>query len=79
MTVTNNINALVEFKNNIWTETDLTNEEIIEKLELDKKKAFLSFSYGVWVTSWAGKNLIKNIMLLDDYVVYTDTDSLKLK
>ena len=78
MTVTNNINALVEFKDNMWSETDLTNEEIIEKLESDKKKAFLSFSYGVWVTAYARKNLLKNIMLLDDYVVYVDTDSIKL-
>ena len=78
MTVTNNIKDEVIFKNNLWEEVELTNEEIIEKLESDKKEAFLSFSYGVWVTAYARNNLLRNVMKLDDYVVYCDTDSIKL-
>ena len=78
MTVTNNIKDEVEFKDNLWSEVPLTNDEIIEKLESDKKDGFLSFSYGVWVTAYARYNLLKNVMKLDEYVIYCDTDSIKL-
>lgn len=78
MTVTNNIKDEVEFINNIWNEVPLTNEEILEKLENDKKVGFLSFSYGVWVTAYARNNLLRNVMKLDEYVIYCDTDSIKL-
>lgn len=78
MTVTNVIKSNVNFINNIWTEEEMTNEEIIEKLNEEHKKAFLSFSYGCWVTAYARYNLLINIMKLDDYMIYSDTDSLKL-
>ena len=78
MTVTNNIKDEVVFKNNIWNEVPLTNEEILDKLEEEKKAGFLSFSYGVWVTAYARNNLLRNVMKLDEYVIYCDTDSIKL-
>ena len=78
MTVTNNIKDEVVFENNIWSEVELTNDEIEEKLKDEEKKGFLSFSYGVWVTAWARKNLLMNVIKLDKYVVYCDTDSIKL-
>ena len=78
MTVTNNIKDDVVFDGKTFTEVELSNEKIIEMLESEKKKAFLSFSYGVWVTAWARKNLIERAIDLDDYVVYMDTDSLKI-
>lgn len=78
MSVTNNIKDEVIFKDNIWEEVELTNDEIIEKLEDEKKAGFLSFSYGVWVTAYARYNLLKNVMKLDEYCVYCDTDSMKL-
>lgn len=61
-----------------WTERELTNEEIEQKLREEKEKSFLSFSYGVWITAYARSNLLKNVIKLDDYVVYCDTDSIKL-
>ena len=78
MTVTNNIKDEVVFDGSIWSEVELTNDEILEKLEDEEKKGFLSFAYGVWVTAWARKNLLTNVMKLDPYVVYCDTDSIKL-
>lgn len=78
MTVTNNIKDEVVFENSIWSEVELTNDEIEEKLNNEEKQSFLSFSYGVWVTAWARKNLLTNVMKLDPYVVYCDTDSIKL-
>lgn len=79
MSVTNMIRDEVIYDNVLdWSERELTNEEIIEKLNEEKKKAFLSFAYGVWVTAFARSNLLKNVVKLDEYVVYCDTDSMKL-
>lgn len=80
MSVTNEIRSDVSFDDEIkeWMEKELTNDEIKEKLEKQKKKAFLSFSYGIYVTAFARDNLIRRIMELDDYVIYADTDSIKL-
>lgn len=33
---------------------------------------------GVWVTAYARRNLLENVLKLDEYVVYCDTDSIKL-
>lgn len=38
----------------------------------------MSYSWGVWITAYARYNLISNLIKLDKYVVYADTDSLKL-
>lgn len=80
MSVTNTIRDEVIYKDDLeeWIEEELTNEEIEEKLIAEKKKAFLSFSYGVWVTAYARDNLLRRVIELDDYVVYCDTDSIKL-
>lgn len=79
MTVTNSIRSNIEYDNDSgWIEKELTNEEILEKLEKEKKKGFLSFSTGVWVTAYARNNLLTNLIKLDKYQVYADTDSLKL-
>lgn len=61
-----------------WTTKKLNNFDILDKLNTEYKKGFLSFAYGVWVTSYARYNLLSNVKLLDDYVIYCDTDSIKL-
>lgn len=79
MSVTNNIKDNVVFDNITgWAELPLENEEIISKLEKEKSLSFLSFSYGVWVTAWARYNLLTNLIKLDENVIYSDTDSLKV-
>ena len=70
--------SMLNFKKTKDGNEELTNEEIIKKLENEKKKAFLSFAYGVWVTAHARNNLLRRVMALDKYVVYCDTDSCKL-
>lgn len=46
MAVTNTIRENVYYDNDKdWYSVDLTNDEIIEKLNEEKKKAFLSFTY----------------------------------
>ena len=81
MTVTNTIRDEVEFKDDLkeWQTTSLNNEEIEEMLKEEKSKGFLSFSWGVWVTAYARNNLLRNVIQLDDYAIYCDTDSIKLK
>lgn len=81
MSVTNTIRDNVIYKDDMeeWFEEELTNEEIEDKLQAEKKKGFLSFSYGVWVTAYARDNLLRRLIELDQYVLYADTDSLKLK
>ncbi len=79
MSVTNTIRDEVIFDELGWHEEEISNEEIEKKLLEEKNKTFLSFAYGVWVTAWARKNLLENVIKLDEYVVYCDTDSIKLK
>lgn len=78
MTVTNTIRPQVMFINNEWHEEPMTNEEIIKALDKRERDGFLEFSWGVWCTSYARANLQRNIMKLDKYQIYADTDSLKL-
>lgn len=79
MSVTNMIKDEVYYDNEKdWYEEKLTNEQIEDKLKEEKKKAFLSFAFGVWVTAHARSNLLKNVVKLDEYTVYCDTDSIKL-
>lgn len=81
MSVTNTIRDEVIYKDDLeeWFEEKLTNEDIENKLDAEKRKGFLSFAYGVWTTAWARDNLLRRLLALDPYVLYADTDSLKLK
>ena len=80
MSVTNNIRDEVSYDNETgWSETPISNEKIVEKLKEEEKTGFLSFAYGVWITAYARNNLLKNVMKLDPYVIYCDTDAVKVK
>lgn len=80
MSVTNNIKDDVDYDNITgWAEIPLSNDDIIKKLDQEKKQGFLSFSYGVWITAWARNNLLRNLIQLDKFCIYADTDSLKLR
>lgn len=50
--MTNEIREDVIFDNIEWKEKPLNNTEIIEKLNKQKEDAFLSYSYGVYVTAY---------------------------
>lgn len=41
------------------------------------KNSFLSYQHGIWVTAWCRYRLQKAIDMLEDYMVYCDTDSVK--
>ena len=79
MTVTRNIVDEVTYDNKTgWCETPLTNDEIEVKLYKEFKKGFFNFAIGVWCTSYARTNLLENVVALDEYACYMDTDSLKV-
>lgn len=48
-----------------------------EILEKAKKKGFLNYAWGVWVTAWARYELERGIKLVGDGFLYCDTDSVK--
>lgn len=80
MCVTSIIRDDVIYDNELgWEEKELTNEDIIERLNKNKKKGFLEFSWGCWCTAIARTNLENNILKLDEYLLYSDTDSCKLR
>lgn len=71
MSVTNMIKDEVIYDNETdWHEEELTNVDILKKLNEEEDKGFLSFAYGVWVTAHARNNLLSNIVKLDEFVVY---------
>jgi hypothetical protein len=81
MAVTNNIRDDVIYDNEsgTWQEQPITNEKIIELLQKEEDNSFLAYSMGVWCTAYARSNLIRNVIKLDEFCVYCDTDSMKLK
>lgn len=79
MSVTNTIRDDVNYSNvDGWSETPISNDDILNKLYSEKKKGFMSFAWGCWITSYARRNLLQNVCKLDDYCIYCDTDSMKL-
>ena len=78
MCVTNTVKPDVEYTTGDWYCPDkLTPEEMHDKLVYNKTRGFMNYAVGVWVTSYARRNLWRAIVALDDVVVYCDTDSIK--
>lgn len=79
MSVTNTIRDEVYYSNESgWSEVPISNDDILNKLYQEKKKGFMSFAWGCWITSYARRNLLQNVCKLDEYCAYCDTDSCKL-
>lgn len=81
MMVTNDIQDNVVLNENFqWVVQHKTREEVAEELlELSKSnKTFLMYQWGVWVTAYARNALWKFISLVNDDVIYCDTDSIKM-
>lgn len=56
---------------------DIENFDIDKALAKNKRKAFLPYQWGVWVTAWARYYLQLAIDICGTHFVYTDTDSIK--
>ena len=55
---------------------DFVNEQLKKLSMFWNKKYFLSYSVGIWITSFARRQLWKMILSIDDDLIYTDTDSI---
>lgn len=62
------------FVNNDFIQDTKPAEDILAK---GKRKAFLVYQWGVWVTAWARYRLEEGIRLAGENFVYCDTDSVK--
>jgi len=82
MTVTRAIRQNVTYDAGEWKITDLTEDEITEKLQSMRKgteSTFLSAAYGIYITAYARKSLWEMVLELDKDWAYNDTDSGKVK
>lgn len=79
MSVTNNIRETIEYINNEWIAKQPTYNDVKSQLIKESKKAFLAFALGIFITAKARHNLLTIVSKLDEYVIYCDTDSAKLR
>lgn len=60
---------------NLFKDEDKTPEEILAK---SNRRAFLAYSWGVWVTAWARYELHRGLWTIGaEWFLYCDTDSVK--
>lgn len=86
MCVTALIQSDIEYDNaGEWEIKKISEEEVEKRLEKlrfpnpREKKYFLSYSWGVYVTAYARRNLWECMESCDDKVIYCDTDSIFVK
>lgn len=78
MCVTNTIADTVVFSLlSGWKVEPLTFEGVDKGLQDMRKKGFLNYAWGVWVTAYARRALWRAISAIDYNAVYCDTDSIK--
>lgn len=76
MIVTDIVRNEYTYENNEWGENPPNIDEQIEKYN-DSKSRFLYYPWGVWVTAYARRNLIRGIKECGNNYIYSDTDSIK--
>lgn len=79
MTVTNILNTEIEYHDGEYTEKKMTEEEMQEALDKYYKnhRSFLNYSWGVFVTAYARRELEDGLNIAGLDTVYCDTDSVK--
>ena len=79
MTVTNILNREIEYHDGEYTEKKMTEEEMQEALDKYYKnhRSFLNYSWGVFVTAYARRELEDGLNIAGLDTIYCDTDSVK--
>lgn len=79
MTVTNILNTEIEYHDGEYTEKRMTEEEMEEALDKYYKnhRSFLNYSWGVFVTAYARRELEDGLNIAGLDTIYCDTDSVK--
>ena len=77
MAVTNPLRDEIIFDGLLWENTPPTNrEELLDKYN-NSRNRFLFYPWGIFVTSYARRNLFTGIKAVEDDYIYSDTDSIK--
>ena len=77
MAVTNPLRDEILFDGLLWESNPPTNrEELLNKYN-NSKNRFLFYPWGIFVTSYARRNLFTGIKSVGDDYIYSDTDSIK--
>ena len=85
MSVTAIVQADIEYDNGEWNTALLTEDYVNERLNKlrfnspRERRYFMSYSWGVYVTAYARRNLWKCIEYCDTKCIYCDTDSIFTK
>lgn len=79
MTVTNILNTEIEYHDGEYTEKKMTEEKMQEALDKYYKnhRSFLNYSWGVFVTAYARRELEDGLNIAGLDTIYCDTDSVK--
>ena len=79
MTVTNILNTEIEYHDGEYIEKQMTEEEMQEALDKYYKnhRSFLNYSWGVFVTAYARRELEDGLNIAGLDTIYCDTDSVK--
>lgn len=79
MTVTNILNTEIEYHDGEYTEKKMNEEEMQEALDKYYKnhRSFLNYSWGVFVTAYARRELEDGLNIAGLDTIYCDTDSVK--
>lgn len=79
MTVTNILNTEIEYNNGEYTEKKMTEVEMQKALDKYYKnhRSFLNYSWGVFVTAYARRELEDGLNIVGLDTIYCDTDSVK--
>lgn len=78
MMATNPVKISILFDDNAEEQFQLSTEKTEEDLlQENKRRAFVAYQWGVWVTAWARYMLELGIHMAGDGFVYADTDSVK--
>lgn len=79
MTVTNILNTEIEYHDGEYIEKKMTEEEMQEALDKYYKnhRSFLNYSWGVFVTAYARRELEDGLKIAGLDTIYCDTDSVK--
>lgn len=77
MAVTNPLRDEIIFDGLLWENNPPTNrEELLDKYN-NSRNRFLFYPWGIFVTSYARRNLFTGIKSVGDDYIYSDTDSIK--
>lgn len=78
MCVTDIMQTNHNFKDGEWIDEEPNIKELFDKYN-NSKSRFLYYPWGIWVTSYARRNLFLGIQAMGRDYIYSDTDSIKIR